>query len=76
MFADFDDVIVAFDARAAHLYGGIVARRGEVGRPITTSNAQIAAICASRSARLATRNTADFDFTCTSVINPWKSPSR
>ncbi|MGC8511520.1 MAG: type II toxin-antitoxin system VapC family toxin [Acidimicrobiales bacterium] len=76
VFADFDDVVVAFDARAAHLYGGIVARRGEVGRPITTSDAQIAAICASRSARLATRNTADFDSTGISVINPWNGPSR
>ncbi len=76
VFADFDDVIESFDARAARLYGGIVAGREEVGRPIATVDAQIAAICASRSARLATRNTADFDATGISVTNPWEGPSQ
>ena len=73
VFADFDDVILPFDARAARRYGGIVAGCESVGRPITTADAQIAAICASRQATLATRNTADFEVTGISLLNPWKS---
>ena len=76
VFADFDEVIVSFDARAARRYGGIVAGCEEVGRPIATADAQIAAICVSRGARLATRNTADFDATGISVTNPWEGPSQ
>ena len=76
VFADFDDVIVPFDARAARRYGGIVTGREGVGRPIATADAQIAAICASREAWLATRNAADFDATGISLINPWEGPSQ
>lgn len=76
VFADFDDVIVAFDARAARQYGGIVAHREASGRPIATADALIAAICGSREASLATRNTSDFDGTGISLINPWEAVSR
>lgn len=76
VFADFDEVIVSFDARVARPYGGIVAGREEAGRPIATADAQIAASCVSRKARLATRSTADFDATGVSATNPWEGPSR
>ena len=76
VFADFDDVIVSFDARAARRYGASVAGRSQSGGPIATADAQIAAICASREPRLATRNAADFDATQISLINPWEGPSR
>lgn len=71
IFADFEEVIVAFDARAARRYGGIVASRERAGRPIATADAQIAAICAAREATLATRNTGDFDGAGISLVNPW-----
>ncbi|HEU0190032.1 MAG TPA: type II toxin-antitoxin system VapC family toxin [Mycobacterium sp.] len=71
VFADFDDVILAFDVGAARRYAEIVATRERVGRPIAAADAQIAAICASRQATLATRNTGDFDGTGIGVINPW-----
>lgn len=71
VFADFDEVIVAFDAPAARRYGGIVAGRERAGRPIATADAQIAAICAAQGATLATRNTGDFDGTGISLVNPW-----
>jgi predicted nucleic acid-binding protein len=74
VFADFDDVMVPFDARAARRYGEIVANREAAGRPIATADAQIAAICASREASLATRNMGDFDATGIGVINPWEGP--
>lgn len=73
VFADFDDLILPFDARAARRYGGIVAGSESAGRPITAADAQIAAICASRRATLATRNTADFEATDISLLDPWKS---
>jgi predicted nucleic acid-binding protein len=71
VFAEFDDVVLAFDAPAARRYATIVSDRERAGRPITAADAQIAAICASREAALATRNTGDFDGTGIQVIDPW-----
>lgn len=71
VFADYDELIVAFDARAARRYGSIVAEREMAGRPIATADAQIAAICASNGATLATRNTGDFEGTGIDLVNPW-----
>lgn len=73
VFADFDDVILPFDTRAARQYGPIVTGRESTGHPIATADAQIAAICASRGATLATRNTVDFEATGIALINPWNS---
>ncbi|MFP5020330.1 type II toxin-antitoxin system VapC family toxin [Pseudonocardia phyllosphaerae] len=70
-FLDFGDVILPFDARAAGQYAGIVSGREQSGRPMTMADAQIAAICVSREATLATRNTGDFEDTGVRVINPW-----
>lgn len=71
VFADFGDVILAFDVYAARSYAAIVAGRERAGHPIAIADAQIAAICACREARLATRNTDDFDGTGISLVNPW-----
>ncbi len=72
VFADFQDLIVPFDASAARRYAGIVDGREAAGHPITTADAQIAAICASRKSALATRNTRDFESTGIDLINPWQ----
>jgi predicted nucleic acid-binding protein len=71
VFADFNDVILPFDAPAARRYAGIVTGREGIGQPIAAADAQIAAICASRDATLATRNTGDFDSTGVRLFNPW-----
>lgn len=71
VFADFEEVILPFDAPAARRYGDIVVGRERAGRSITTADAQIAAICANRNATLATRNIEDFEATGVSLINPW-----
>lgn len=71
VFGEFDDVIVAFDGRAARRYAQIVAYRERSGRPIAAADAQIAAICACQQATLATRNTSDFEATGVKLINPW-----
>ncbi|HYK30925.1 MAG TPA: type II toxin-antitoxin system VapC family toxin [Streptosporangiaceae bacterium] len=62
-----------FDYAAAVQYAAIVTDRVAAGRPISVSDAQIAAICRSRGARLATRNTRDFAGTGIELINPFDS---
>lgn len=57
---DFAGRIVVFDHHAARIYADIVAWRERDGRPMGMADAQIAAICASRGATLATRNVKDF----------------
>ncbi|MFT4125748.1 MAG: type II toxin-antitoxin system VapC family toxin [Gordonia sp. (in: high G+C Gram-positive bacteria)] len=72
--------IIAFDAAAAPRYADILAMREAAGLPITTGDAQIAAICRARDAVCATRNTKDFVGTGVAVIDPWtgkgKPPAR
>lgn len=76
MFAeDFEARILAFGSDAATAYAKIVASRRNVGRPISQLDAQIAAIARATGARLATRNSADFDGCELSLINPWVSKS-
>ena len=76
LFADFSEVILPFDARAARRYGGIVVGRERAGRPIASADAQIAAICASHGATLATRNVADFDAVGVELVDPWRGSTR
>lgn len=47
-------------------------QRERAGRPIGVSDAQIAAICRSYGALLATRNTDDFTGTGVAVADPWR----
>lgn len=63
--------IIAFDAVAAPRYAGILAEREAAGLPISTGDAQIAAICRARDAVCATRNTKDFVGTGVALIDPW-----
>ena len=71
--ADFEHRVLPFDATAAAHVADIAARRERTGRPIGTADAQIAAICRSYGAVLATRNGSDFDDTGIRVVNPWVS---
>jgi toxin FitB len=71
VFAAFMDRVLPFDALAADRYGDIVIERERTGTPISGFDAQIAAICRSRHAALATRNTRDFDRLGLSLIDPW-----
>ena len=70
-FAAFVGKVLCFDEVAARTYGDIASGRERAGLPIGTMDAQIAAICRTRGALLATRNTKDFDGTGITVINPW-----
>ncbi|GAA0470519.1 ribonuclease VapC [Actinoplanes capillaceus] len=71
VFAAFPRQILPFDLAAAAVYADVVTGRDSLGRPIDGFDAQIAAICRSRNATLATRNIKDFADTGIDVINPW-----
>ena len=63
--------ILPFDSDAARSSAQLAAERKRRGRPISTSDLQIAAIAHSRGANVATRNTADFEHCGVPVVNPW-----
>jgi predicted nucleic acid-binding protein len=71
IFFAFADKVLPFDARAALRYATLMADRGRAGQPMVGFDAQIAAICLSYSAALATRNLKDFQQTGLDLINPW-----
>lgn len=73
--ADFRDRVEPFDVLAVGQYADVVTERERAGHPISTSDAQIAAICRTLNATLATRNTSDFTGTGVSLIDPWKAAS-
>jgi len=70
---DFDGRILAFDETTATHYADLVADRECNGRPISMADAQIAAICVTHGATLATRNTRDFVALGLSLIDPWRA---
>lgn len=63
--------VLAFDADAAGRYAEVLALREAAGAPISTADAQIAAICLARGATCATRNVKDFQHTGVELVNPW-----
>lgn len=73
VFGAFASRVLPFDAAAAAHYATIVVAREQTGTPISGFDAQIAAICRAHSARLATRNTADFAELELELIDPWDS---
>jgi len=72
IFAAFPRQVLPFDLAAATAYADVVAGRERDGNPISGFDAQIAAICRSQAATLATRNTKDFTDTGISTIDPWQ----
>lgn len=63
--------ILSFDGPAAEAYATIAAARRSAGRPISTFDAQIAAIARSRGASVATRDVNGFDDCGLDVLDPW-----
>ncbi|MGH3545190.1 MAG: type II toxin-antitoxin system VapC family toxin [Mycobacteriales bacterium] len=72
VFAAFSDQILPFDAAAAIRYSVIVAARDRSGEPIDGFDAQIAAMCRTHGATLATRNLKDFYLTGIELADPWQ----
>ena len=63
--------VLAFDSAAAEAYATVAASRRAAGRPIAQADCQIAAIARARGAKVATRNTGDFEGCGIDVIDPW-----
>lgn len=71
IFAAFPRQVLTFDLAAANSYADVIVVRASLGNPIDGFDAQIAAICRSQVATLATRDTKDFADTGIAVANPW-----
>jgi predicted nucleic acid-binding protein len=69
---DFAGHILPFDESAARVFALISAARRTQGRPMTTQDAQIAAIARVHGATVATRDTAGFEGCGLRLVNPWK----
>jgi len=67
----FAGYVLAFDVGSSAYYAEVLAVRTRGGRPITTIDAQIAAVCRQYDSVLATRNTTDFTDTGIQLVNPW-----
>ena len=78
MFAqDFAGNCLDFDAAAAKNYAVLVATRTRQGRPISTEDAQIAAIALAAGLPGATRNTKDFEnIEGLMLADPWQLPGK
>jgi predicted nucleic acid-binding protein len=72
VFAAFADQVLPFDAAAAANYPTIVIRRDRAGLPIDGFDAQIASICHTHDAALATHNLKGFQDTGVDLIDPWQ----
>ena len=72
IFAAFPRQVLPFDLAAANAYADVVIVREGLGNPIDGFDAQIAAICRSQAATLATRNTKDFANTGIAIIDLWQ----
>ncbi len=74
---DFADQCLAFDVAAAKHHAVVVATRARLGQPISTEDAQIAAIALTAGLTVATRNTKDFDnIEGLALENPWLGITR
>lgn len=73
---DFGGRCLSFDEQAADEYAAVVAARTRSGRPVSTEDAQIAAIALTHDLLLLTRNTRDFAHIAgLDLINPWDAPA-
>ena len=67
----FDARIVGVDGAIADEWGRLVARCEKRGRPIHAMDALIAATALVHGLTLVTRNTADFQASVSTLLNPW-----
>lgn len=74
---DFADQCLAFDGAAAKHFAVLVATCTRLGQPISTEDAQIAAIALTAGFTVVTRNTQDFDnIDGLALENPWLGITR
>ncbi|MGK7880781.1 MAG: type II toxin-antitoxin system VapC family toxin [Crocosphaera sp.] len=68
---EFAGRVLPFDEKAAIAFADIAFQRRRKGKPISQADAQIAAICYTNKAIIATRNVADFEDCGIQIINPF-----
>ena len=68
---DFAEQILGFDSAAAAVFADIAAVRERAGRPLSTADGYIAAICLAHSAQLVTRNGKNLEGLGLALRNPW-----
>lgn len=71
LVANFGAAIAPYDTAAAIAFGRLQAVRRAAGRPTSTEDAMIGAICLTGGHVLATRNTKDFEGMGVHLVNPW-----
>jgi predicted nucleic acid-binding protein len=64
--------ILDFDARSAHIFGALVARRKLQKQETKLLDIQLAAQALAHDCPVATRNVRDFEWTGVKLINPWE----
>jgi len=69
---DFSGRVYGFDSAAARAFSRIASSRRTHRRPISQSDAQIAAIAKTRRAKVATRDVKGFEQCGVDVVDPWK----
>ena len=68
----FEQRVLSFDEAASRLYGGLMARRRSLGRPMGILDGQIAAIARANRFALASRNVRDFEECGLEILNPFE----
>lgn len=63
--------VLQFDDMVADRYANVLVARENAGAPISTADAQIAAICLANGATCATRSVKDFAYTAVMLVDPW-----
>lgn len=69
------EFVLPFDGRAALEFADVLSTRERLGAPMSGFDGQIAAICRTQHAALATRDTKDFAGVGLSLIDPWVDPA-
>jgi toxin FitB len=69
---DFDNRILPFDSKAAAACADILALRKRAGHPIAPLDRMIAATARANNASVVTRDTAGFEGSGVTLINPWE----
>ncbi len=71
----FEQRTLAFDERAARLYGELMGHRRKIGRPMSILDGQIAAIARANRFAVATGNVRDFEGCGLEILNPFRAGS-
>lgn len=67
----FSSRVLDFDEPAAYRYGELMARRRDLGQPMSVPDGQIAAIASTHRFAIATRDIRGFEGVELDLINPW-----